>query len=78
MAKTEKRPIEILTYEEAYAELEAVVAALESGEQPLETALALFERGQLLTKRCAKLLEKAELKIGQLSGETLESFEAGE
>jgi exodeoxyribonuclease VII small subunit len=78
MAKTEQRPIETLTYEEAYTELEAVVAALESGEQPLETALALFERGQLLTKRCAELLDKAELKVRQLSGETLESFEASE
>jgi len=78
MAKTEQRPIETLAYEEAYAELEAVVAALESGEQPLETALALFERGQLLTKHCAELLDKAELKVRQLSGETLESFEAGE
>ncbi len=78
MAKTEQRPIETLTYEEAYAELETVVAALESGEQPLETALALFERGQLLTKRCAELLDKAELKVRQLSGESVESFETSE
>ena len=78
MAKTEQKSIEELTYEQAYAELEAVVAALESGEQPLEAALSLFERGQLLTKRCAELLDKAELKIRQLSGETLESFEENE
>jgi len=78
MAKTEQKSIEELTYEQAYAELEAVVAALESGEQPLETALSFFERGQALTKRCAELLDKAELKIRQLSGETLESFEENE
>jgi exodeoxyribonuclease VII small subunit len=77
MAKSEQKPIEQLTYEEAYAELETVVAALEAGEQPLETALTLFERGQALTKRCTELLDQAELKVRQLSGETLEPFEAG-
>ena len=78
MAKTEQKPIEEMTYEQAYAELEAVVAALESGEQSLETALSLFERGQALTKHCTELVDKAELKIRQLTGETLESFEEGE
>ena len=39
MAKTEPKPIDTLTYEEAFAELEAIVAALESGEQPLERRL---------------------------------------
>lgn len=77
MAKSEQKPIEQLTYEEAYAELEMVVAALETGDQPLEAALALFERGQALTKRCTELLDKAELKVRQLSGEALEPFEAG-
>jgi exodeoxyribonuclease VII small subunit len=78
MAKTEIIPIDKLTYEDAYAELEKIVSVLESGEQPLEEALALFERGQMLTKRCAELLAKAELKVQRLSGETLEAFEEGE
>jgi len=78
MAKIDPKPIEELSYEQAYAELETVVAALESGEQPLETALSLFERGQLLTKHCADLLDKAELKVRQLSGETLQPFEENE
>lgn len=78
MAKTETKPIEKMSYEEAYADLEAIVTALESGEQPLEDALALFERGQLLTRHCAELLDKAELKVQKLSGETLEPFQEGE
>ena len=78
MAKTETKPIEKLTYEQAYAELEAVVSALETGEQSLDEALALFERGQGLTKHCAELLDKAELKVRKLSGETLEPFEEKE
>ena len=78
MVKTEQKPIEELTYEQAFAELEAVVAALESGEQPLETSLSLFERGQALTKHCTELVDKAELKVRQLTGESLEPFEEGE
>ena len=78
MSKTETKPIEKLTYEEAYAELEGIVSVLESGEPPLDEALAIFERGQLLTRHCAKLLDKAELKVLKLSGETLEPFTEGE
>jgi exodeoxyribonuclease VII small subunit len=78
MAKTETKPIDKLTYEQAYVELEEVVSALETGEQSLDKALALFERGQGLTKHCAKLLDKAELKIQKLSGESLEPFEEKE
>jgi len=78
MAKTENTPIDRLNYEEAYAELEKIVSALESGEQPLEEALSLFERGQKLTKHCAELLAKAELKVQELSGETLSPFQEGE
>ena len=78
MAKTEPKPIDKLTYEQAYAELETVVSALETGEQSLDEALALFERGQELTKHCTELLDKAELKVQKLSGETLEPFEEKE
>ena len=78
MTKTEPKPIEKLTYEEAYAELDRIVTALESGEQSLDEALLLFERGQGLTKRCAELLDEAQLKVNKLSGETLEPFEERE
>ncbi|MGD0878399.1 MAG: exodeoxyribonuclease VII small subunit [Anaerolineales bacterium] len=78
MAKTETKPIDKLTYEQAYAELEVVVSALETGEQSLDEALVLFERGMGLTKHCAELLDKAELRIRSLSGETLEPFEEKE
>jgi exodeoxyribonuclease VII small subunit len=78
MAKTETKPTEKLNYENAYAELEEIVAMLESGEQPLEEALALFERGQKLTKHCADLLARAELKVQELTGETLAPFQERE
>ncbi len=52
-----------LSYEEAYDELEALVARMESGELPLEKSVALYERGQKLSAHCQALLEGAELKI---------------
>ena len=55
-----------LSYEQAFQELEELVKRLESGEQSLEDALALFERGQALAARCGQLLEQAELKLRQL------------
>ena len=48
MAKRPVRPPAEMPYEQAFQELEAAVRQLESGERPLEEALALFERGQLL------------------------------
>ena len=73
-----KKSSEDLTYEEAFAELEAVVEALESEQRPLNESIALYERGQALAKYCAALLEKAELKVRQLSGGMITAFEAGE
>ena len=78
MAKNEAKPIEKMSYEEAFAELEIVVNALEAGEQSLEDALGLFERGELLTRRCSELLDKAELRIQEISGESMEAFPEGE
>ena len=67
MAKrTVKAPAD-LTYEQSFQELEATVGQLEAGNLPLEEALALFERGQLLAARCTELLEVAELKFQQLT-----------
>jgi exodeoxyribonuclease VII small subunit len=67
--------LEGLSYEEALSELERVVTALETEEHPLEAALALYERGQALARYCAGLLDKAELKVQQLSSEELEEFQ---
>jgi exodeoxyribonuclease VII small subunit len=69
------KPVEELTYEQALAELEAIVAALEGEQNPLDEAMKLFERGQALVARCGGLLEAAELKVKQLSGEGLIPFE---
>lgn len=48
-----------LSYEEARAELRQIVAALESGGQPLEESLALWQRGEELAKVCSEWLGQA-------------------
>ena len=50
-------------FEQCLERLEALVARLESGELPLEEALAVFEEGVGLSRRCAALLEDAERRI---------------
>jgi exodeoxyribonuclease VII small subunit len=67
-------PVDQLTFEQAFNELENIVGVLESGEHTLDASLALFERGQELARYCAALLDKAELKVRQLSGEELVDF----
>ncbi len=71
MDKPSATPVEELNYEQALAELENIVAALESGDHALEAALAFYERGQVLARYCARLLDQAELKIQSLSGDEL-------
>jgi exodeoxyribonuclease VII small subunit len=58
--------IDGLTFDDALAELQRTVAELEAGGQPLEAAIALYERGVALQARCEKLLGDAELRVQQL------------
>ena len=59
--------IQTMDFETAFNALQKNVAQLENEDLPLEKALALFERGQSLAKRCAVLLEEAEMKVRTLS-----------
>lgn len=58
---------EEFSFEEALAELESTIARLEAGNLTLESSLALFERGQRLAEYCNVLLDKAQLKVEQLT-----------
>ena len=66
MAPTTDQAIETLTFDDALGELQRTVAELETGGQPLEAAIALYERGVALQARCEKLLGDAELRVQQL------------
>jgi exodeoxyribonuclease VII small subunit len=75
MIDQDETPIDQMTYEQAFSQLETIVTALEGEELALEAALSLFERGQMLIQRCSGLLEQAELRVRQLAGEELVDFE---
>jgi exodeoxyribonuclease VII small subunit len=51
---------------------------VEGNQVTLEESMALFERGQALTQRCAALLDQAELRVRVLDGQEAEGLESGE
>ena len=64
MAKTNTPdPSPAPAFEASLVELEGVVKELESGDLPLEKAIALFERGVSLSGTCRKQLEEAETRV---------------
>lgn len=58
-----------LSFEAAFAELETIIGKLESGELSLEDSVQLFERGRKLSDHCQAMLDNAELRVNQLSGD---------
>lgn len=76
MAKDFK-PIEDLSFREAMAELDSVVALLEGNSLELEDSLRYYERGVALLAALQKRLGEAEQKVtvlmGELSGEKEDS-----
>ena len=50
-------------FENALAELEALVARMESGELSLEDSLAAFEKGIALPRQCQQALTSAEQRV---------------
>ena len=52
-----------LSYEEARAELAAVVERLEAGGTTLEESLALWERGEKLADTCQRWLDGARARL---------------
>ena len=61
-------PEERFDFEQALAELEAIVQRMERGELPLEESLAQFERGVRLARQCQQALDAAEQKVDALVG----------
>ena len=61
---------EDIKYEDAIAELEAIVNQLSEGNVPLDKSLQLYSRGVELTKLYEKTLKDVEQKISILNKET--------
>jgi len=54
------------SYEDAFKSLQEIISRLEDEELSLEESLKLYEEGKKLSDQCAKLLEKAQLRVSTL------------
>jgi len=55
-----------LSFEQALAELERIVAELESGQAPLERSIEMYERGAALKAHCERRLDAARLRVEKI------------
>lgn len=69
MAKLSKylKIVEKLSFEEALQELEKIVDTLESGKVSFKDSVELYEKGIILKKHCAYMLDSAKLQIQQIT-----------
>ena len=51
------------SFEEALAQLEAIVEEMEDGQLPLEDLIARYESGSRLLKRCESILKSARERL---------------
>ena len=56
-----------LSFEEALAELEAIVQKLERGQLDLESSIQAYERGTALRAHCADKLRQVQLRVEKLT-----------
>ncbi len=57
----------LLSFERAIEELESIVKRLEEGKVPLEESVAIYERGEVLKRRCEDLLRQAEARVQKIT-----------
>jgi exodeoxyribonuclease VII small subunit len=67
MAPKTNDDIAQLPFERAIEELESIVKRLEEGKVPLEESVAIYERGEVLKRRCEELLRAAEARVEKIS-----------
>ena len=56
-----------MPFERAIEELESIVKRLEEGKVPLEESVAIYERGEVLKRRCEDLLRQAEARVEKIT-----------
>ena len=64
----EKSPVEELSFEEAYRQIEKIIQTLESGRGGLEESLDEYEKATRLVLLCRKKLAAASQRIETLKG----------
>ncbi len=67
--KSQERPAEDLSFEQAMEELELIIERIEQGQIGLEESLAQRKRGDALIKRCRAVLDVAEQELKQVKPE---------
>lgn len=77
---TKKEETKEMTFEESLEKLEIIVKKLESGEVPLDNAIAEFTEAMVLAKKCDEKLKIAEAAITKLVNKdgTLTEFKVEE
>ncbi|HEY3799436.1 MAG TPA: exodeoxyribonuclease VII small subunit [Caulobacteraceae bacterium] len=55
-----------MSFEAALAELERIVAELESGKTDLEQSIGAYERGSMLKAHCETKLKEAQLRVERI------------
>jgi exodeoxyribonuclease VII small subunit len=69
MTEEARKPVDDLAFGAALAELDQIVAALESGQLELEDSLERYERGVALLRALQSKLSDAQQKVTVLLGE---------
>jgi len=59
--------VDRLSFERAIEELETIVKRLEDGKVPLEESVSIYERGEVLKRRCEHLLRLAEARVEKIA-----------
>lgn len=59
--------IAAMSFEDALAELEAIVRGLEEGKGNLEDSIGAYERGAALKRHCEHKLREAKAKVDKIS-----------
>jgi len=59
--------VDRLSFERASEELETIVKRLEDGKVPLEESVSIYERGEVLKRRCEYLLRLAEARVEKIA-----------
>lgn len=67
LSEENNEDVSSLSFEDALAELEQIVAKLESGQAPLQQSISIYERGEALKSHCEKQLGAAEKRIEKIT-----------
>ncbi|PKO47627.1 MAG: exodeoxyribonuclease VII small subunit [Betaproteobacteria bacterium HGW-Betaproteobacteria-22] len=64
---SDSMPVADMSFEQAFGELEKIVAQMESSQMPLEASLAAYQRGSTLLAFCQKSLADVEQQVSLLN-----------